>query len=125
MSLTFRQKSRVKRSLFVIAGVLAVTLAVGQIKIDPPSELQGGLHVSGKITNCEFDQMLRPSSIFFVGVSLDTAGSPYLRANPKHRERAFYESLCQGRANVNVRYRAVRRLMGPIRYWISDIAPIQ
>ena len=123
--LTHRQKRRLKKLLLLAAALGAIALVVGQIKVDPPTELRGALHVSGRINQCEFKNMRRRSSVFFVGIELDTPGAPCLRANPRHGDRAFYESLCRRKANVNIRYRAVQRVMGPLRFWVDEIVPIR
>ena len=80
------------------------------------------LEAQGRVTDCEFRDLGRYNSQFFMGVTLDTPSTPYLRFNGPARERKDYEAMCSRKPAVHVYYHAVKRVLGPVRFWIDRIS---
>jgi hypothetical protein len=113
------------KSWLIYAGmaVFAVVL-VGNIETTPPESLRNPVVVQSRIMSCDFRKLTRHSSEFFVGLNLEKKGVPYLRANPKNRERKLYEAWCDQQTKVLIVYKAKTRILGPVRFWIKDIQPV-
>ena len=107
------------RNVLVLSATALALLLVGNIKIEPPSDLQGKLVTEGRIIECDFGR-IRGSS-FFLGLKLDIPEAPYLRLNAKNRSRGRYEDMCRRLPRVRVDYHAVKRVVGPVRFWVSRI----
>lgn len=104
------------------AACLLAVLVVGNIKISVPSELQGTLMAQGRIAHCDFQNIGgRHGSEFFLGITLDTPGAPYLRFSTRRAERDRYKKMCSRKPEVEIAYRAVKRVIGPVRFWIEQI----
>jgi len=107
--------------LLIAFSVLMAALAIATIRTELPPDLRGTLVVQGRISHCEF-QPIRGG--FFMGVRLDTAGAPYLRLNGARSQRSRYEALCARSPVVRVFYRAQQQLVGPMSFWICDLAEV-
>lgn len=118
-----RNKQKRNRLMIGAAAFAAILLLIGLWEPPLPPHLQGTMKVSGRVIECDFQRLggFRGSSKFFVGLRLDSPGTPYFRANPKHKERDFYESLCSKRNPVTIEYRAKNRIIGPVRFWVESV----
>ena len=114
--------SRWKRYLLVGAICLVAVLVVANTKTNVPAEPQGTLNARGRVSECDFQNIGgRHGSQFFLGITLDTPGTPYLRFNGNRAEREKYEELCSRKPEVKITYRAVQRVIGPLRFWVEQI----
>jgi hypothetical protein len=111
-----------KKFAWAFAALVAAALVFGTVKLEVPPHLRGELVAQGRIKECEFQRIGRHGGEFFMGVTLETPGSPYLRLNGPSSERATYEALCARKPVVRITYRAIKRLAGPIRFWILNVA---
>ncbi|AWF80761.1 hypothetical protein BTJ40_08040 [Microbulbifer sp. A4B17] len=115
--------SKTKKNIIFSLGLVGLLLGglyLINIPMELPPEHQGIFEVTGKVESCSFRSLTKNSSKFFLGIVL--AGSEKIyRMNLKYKERYFYESLCKSKARVNIRYHAVQRLIGPIRFWVDSI----
>lgn len=114
--------SRIVLGIFVVA---VGGMAIGNIEVELPAELQGLHKIEGQISSCDFGDLTRHSEKFFLGVTLSADRSPYLRMNPLIRERRGYMELCRTNAEVIITYRAKKRLIGPVRYWIIKMETVK
>ncbi|MBD9480507.1 hypothetical protein [Pseudoxanthomonas sp. PXM02] len=105
----------------IFAVVVIAILMIGAIKTDVPAHLQGSLVIQGRIVDCDFQQIGRRGGDFFMGIRLDEPAAPYLRFNGRRSERSVYEALCARKPTVRVTYHAVKRIIGPVRFWIDDV----
>ena len=104
----------------MICAISAVAvLFIGIIRVDVPPEFRGTLVAQGRITHCDFERIR--GGQFFMGVTLDTPGVPYLRFNAASSERGTYEAMCARRPKVHVTYHAIKRLLGSTSFWIQQI----
>ena len=104
------------------AALVAAALVFGTVKLKVPPHLQGQLLAQGRIEQCEFRRIGRHGDQFFMGVTLHTPGTPYLRFNAPSSERDRYEAMCARKPTVRITYHAIKRLLGPVRFWIQDVA---
>jgi hypothetical protein len=111
-----------KKYLYALGALAVGLLAIGNIKIDAPASLRGKLEAQGRITDCDFQGLGRYNSQFFMGVTLDTPGTPLLRFNGPSRERKTFEAMCSRKPAVRVYYHAIKRVLGPVRFWIDNIS---
>ncbi|GAB2513294.1 hypothetical protein GCM10027084_28890 [Pseudoxanthomonas sangjuensis] len=111
-----------KKYLYGAVAIALGLLAIGNIRIDAPEGLRGTLEAQGRVTNCEFRGLGRYSSQYFMGLTLDTPSTPYLRFNGPTKERKNYEAMCSRKPVVHVYYHAVKRVFGPVRFWIDRIS---
>ena len=111
-----------KKYALAFAALVAAALFFVTVKLEVPPHLQGDLVANGRIEQCEFHSIGRHGGEFFMGVELDTPGIPYLRFNGPNSERENYEALCARRPVVRITYYAIKRVAGPIRFWISNVA---
>ncbi|MEN8135115.1 MAG: hypothetical protein ABFS18_06205 [Thermodesulfobacteriota bacterium] len=110
--------------IYCIAAIVVGLLAIGNIRLEPPSELRGTLITEGKINECDF-RKFRKRMRFFVGITLDNQSSPYLRTDPLHKEKKRFKALCESKPQVRISYHAVKRLRGSISFWIDEIVEIE
>ncbi len=103
-----------------IIGILLIGLGVSNIRVEPPLAFQGVLNESGSIRECEFKRLTKHSDKFFVGIVLVSSEKTF-RVNANHDERAYYESICNSKPVVDIQYHAVKRLMGPLRFWVDNV----
>ena len=106
----------------VFAALVAAALVFGTVKLEVPPHLQGELFAQGRIEQCEFQRIGRHGGQFFMGVTLDAPGAPYLRFNAASSERDRYEAMCARKPQVRITYHAIKRLAGPVRFWILHVA---
>ncbi len=113
-----------RRKKYVLAAVAAMVgvLVIGTIKIEVPRHLQGELVAHGRITHCDFRRLGRHGGEFFMGVTIDSAGTPYLRFQGRSAEKHRYEAMCARRPAVRITYHAVKRVFGPVRFWIDRVS---
>ena len=114
--------SRWKTYALIAGAVVLAVLLVGTIKIDVPPNLQGALVAQGHITHCDFQRIGRHGGEFFMGVTVDTPGTPILRFNAPNSKRGGYEAMCARKPAIRVTYHAVKRIFGPVRFWIDHVA---
>lgn len=117
-------KPRWKKYAVACAAAMAAVLAVGAIKVDVPTDLRGTLVAEGRIVHCDFQRIGRRGGEFFMGVTLDTPGVPLLRFNGPSSERSRYEAMCTRQPDVRIAYHAVKRVLGPVRFWIDDLSEV-
>lgn len=118
--------AKYKKSMIITIAVVALLLGglgIANIRIAVPPEYQGSFEISGKILNCDFSGLSKHSSKFFVGIVLQDSDKIF-RLNPLHRERKNYETLCENKTDVLIKYHAVKRLVGPIRFWVDSVNTI-
>ena len=118
-------QSKVLRILLGTFVIIIGGMAIGNIEVDAPIELQGTHQVTGEIMSCDFGSLTKHSSKFFLGVTLSAKDAPYLRANPLLREKQYYKKMCNSHSLVTVIYAAKKRLVGPIRFWVQEIEVIK
>jgi hypothetical protein len=118
-------QSRILRILLGAFVLIIGGMAIGNIEVDAPIELQGNHQVTGQIMSCDFGSLTKHSSKFFLGITLSAKDAPYLRVNPLLREKQYYKEMCNSHSLVTVTYAAKNRLVGPIRFWVQEIAAIK
>ena len=109
--------------------ILIATFAIGLIKTDTPQEFTGTMEITGNIANCVTKELsgstrARPKK-YFLGLTLDTAGAPYIRTNPSVNDREYYKNLCSSKATVSIKYTAQNMLTGGLRFWMESITVIK
>jgi hypothetical protein len=114
-------RTKSARLFLAILAAAVGALVVGNIEVELPPDYQGVHQTEGQIVACDFEGLGRYSDKFFLGVTLDAAEAPYLRANPLIREKQNYVDLCSRKARARVYYTAKERVFGPIRFWIEKI----
>ncbi|GAA5446259.1 hypothetical protein Misp06_04473 [Microbulbifer sp. NBRC 101763] len=115
--------SKIKKNVLAIVGFVGLLLCGGALinmPVELPTEHRGEFSVVGKIDSCDFKGLTRHSPKFFVGIALQDSEEIY-RVNPLHKERKFYESICSSKSYVHIKFRAIKRLVGPIRFWVTHI----
>ena len=110
---------RFTRNLLIGLGCLIVVGGIANIEVEAPADVRGPHVARGRLVACEFSGV--SGGNFFVGMTLDTPGLPHLRHNPPNTQRSQYEAMCQRKPQVKVTYQAKKRLVGPVRFWITDI----
>jgi len=113
--------SRASRSVLGVIVVIIAGMAIGNIEVELPPELQGGHRVKGRVSSCKFGKLTKHNDKFFLGITLGTGRTPYLRMNPLIKDKHRYLELCRNSAEVVVTYEAKKRLIGPVRYWVKEI----
>jgi len=114
-------QSKIFRILLGAFVIIIGGMAIGNIEVDAPIELQGTHEVTGQIMTCDFGSLTKNSSKFFLGVTLSAEEAPYLRANPLLQEKQYYKEMCNSHSLVTVIYTAKKRLIGPVRFWMQKI----
>ena len=107
---------------WVAAGVIAMA-GISVIEVEPPAHLRGVMEVHGRIAGCEFQNI--SGGDFFMGVTVDVPETPLLRFNVPRSQRADHEALCARNPEVRIRYHAVKRVFGPVRFWITSITEVR
>ena len=118
-------KSKILRILVSAFVIIIGGMAIGNIEVDEPIELQGTHQVTGHVMSCDFGNLTKHSSKFFLGITLSAKDAPYLRANPLLREKQYYKKVCNSNSLVTVIYAAKKRLVGPVRFWVQEIEIIK
>jgi hypothetical protein len=118
-------RTKTARLLLVAFALVIGALAIGNIEVELPPELQGMHQIEGQIVTCEFGSLTRHSDKFFLGITFGVPDAPILRANPLIRDRKHYEGLCGQKPRVRVFYTAKKRLLGPTSFWIERIENIE
>ena len=104
---------------------VAILMLVSIIKVEVPANLRGPLVAHGRISHCDFQSIGLRGGEFFLGVTLDAPEAPYLRFNARISEREFYEDLCARKPTVRITYRAIKRVLGPVGFWIDRVTEVQ
>ena len=105
--------------------MIVAGMAIGNIEVELPPELRGDRLVEGKVVSCEFGNLTRHSDKFFLGITVSAEGAPYLRMSPLIKDKKRYQELCRTNAEVVVTYKAKKRLIGPVRYWVGEITELK
>ena len=113
--------SRWKKYTLILAAIGAATLAIGNIRVAVPAKFQGLLVAQGRIAHCDFQRLGRHDSKFYVGITLNAPNTPLLRLNAERSERVRYETMCARKPEVRITYHAVKRVFGPVRFWINHV----
>jgi len=118
-------QSKILRILLGAFVIIIGGMAIGNIEVDAPIELQGNHQITGQIMSCDFGNLTKYSDKFFLGVTLGAKDAPYLRANPLVREKQYYKKMCKSHSLVTVIYAAKKRLVGPVSFWVKEIEVIK
>ena len=118
---TFRTK---RRWALVIGATALSVLVIGTIKVSVPPHLEGQFTAQGQISQCTFKAIGRGGGEFFMSVTLDAPTTPLLRFNGSSSQRDSYEGMCDRKPVVRVTYHAVKRIIGPVRFWIDHVAEV-
>lgn len=113
--------------VFLFLALIAISLTVINIEVDPPPQYRQPMFAEGRIRQCEMagisSRKVDAAGLgkHFVGLTLDSPDTPLLRVNIPSDQLPWYESVCTRKARVRVEYTAKKRLVGPVRFWIQGI----
>ena len=110
-----------------LIGLILVTCA---LLVDMELPLPKGVaefgQVSGKIETYTLKDVSTRGGDLFVGLTLNTSDSPYLRLNDSRVKREYYEDLCERHAQVEVKYRVAKKVFRPdLIYWIVELTDLK